>query len=431
MYIGIDFGSSFLKFACIRASGEVDYTRRIPTIRAELEPYRAEYCLPIMIEAIRTYIDEVIVSGEAVEGILISTQMHGYVLRSAAGDSRYISWQDELATQPWAGSTSFAQLQQLGAAQGLCCSGLPLKPELALCSLYARVCRGEQTVSGSELFTLGSYLIAQLCGKNVTHITNAAPTGLYDLQAGRWNTPLLESVGFGGLRLPTVCREIRPCGTYRGIPIYPDVGDQQASLLGAGLRPGQINVNLGTASQVAMLCDDYDMLSERGGEELRPFFWGKYLRTVSKLSGGRSLQVIVDFLRSTAAFVLGQDVEDAALWQRIAGVAPDDRAGLQVSTGFFSTQLFPGGTISEINAYNFTPENLIRGAFTDLAAQFGRVIARLDPNHQAAEILLSGGRLDELILPYLQRDPVCGSYSIVVADHGEAIFRGLARMLIY
>lgn len=430
MYIGIDFGSSFLKFACIHASGDVFNIRRIPTIRAELEAVRAEYCLPTMIEAIRTYIDEAIASGEAVEGILISTQMHGYVLRSAAGDSHYVSWQDELATQPWGESTSFEQMRQSGVSHHLRCSGLSLKPELALCSLYARICRGEQIVSGSELFTLGSYLIAQLCGQNVTHITNAVPTGLYNLQADRWNVPLLDAVGFAGLRLPTVCRDIRPCGTYRGVPIYPDVGDQQASLLGAGLRPGQINVNLGTASQVALLCDSYCAVPESGVEELRPFFGEKYLRTVSKLSGGRSLQVIADFLRNIAAFVTGQYADDAAIWQLIAQVAPDDCDGLRVSTGFFATQLFPGGTITGINACNLTPENLIRGAFIDLAAQFGRVIARLDPNHEAVEILLSGGRLDELILPYLQKDAICGSYSIVMADNGEAIFHGLAKMLL-
>jgi len=429
MYIGIDFGSSFLKFARIHALGEVCDVRRVSTVRAELEPSRAEYCLPAMIDAIRAYIDEVMTGDVPVDGILISTQMHGYVLRSAAGDSHYVSWQDELAMQPWGESTPFEQLRQCGVPHHLRSSGLPLKPELALCSLYARICRGEQAIAGSELFTLGSYLIAQLCGSNVTHITNAAPTGLYNLQAGAWNRPLLDAVGFSDLRLPTVCREISPCGTYRGVPIYPDVGDQQASLLGAGLRPGQININLGTASQVAMLCDAYRDVQGSGIEELRPFFGEQCLRTVSKLSGGRSLQVIVDHLRTTASFVTGQVCDDAAIWQLIAQIAPEDTDGLRVGTGFYATQLFPGGVITGINACNLTPENLIRGAFADLASQFGRVIAHLDPNHSAAEILLSGGRLGELILPYLQRDAVCGSYSIVMADNGEAIFRGLGKML--
>ena len=38
--------------------------------------------------------------------------------------------------------------------------------------------------------------------------------------------------------------------------------------------------------------------------------------------------------------------------------------------------------ITGINACNLTPENLIRGAFADLASQFGRVIAHLETTHE-------------------------------------------------
>lgn len=293
MYVGIDFGSSFLKFAQLSEDGQIRNVHRLPTLRSGNEAQRAEYLLSPMIDAVHRYIDDTIAAAdEPVRGILISTQMHGYVLRTVDGDSHYISWQDELSMLPIHGETPFERLGALGVDALLQDSGLRRKSELALCSLFTRVCRGEQQVEGSELFTLGSYLIADLCGCNLTHITNAAPTGLYDLHTRTWNQPLLHAVGFTGLRLPEVSENVTPCGTYSGVPVYPDVGDQQASLLGAGLAAGQISINLGTHRRFHHR-EDSQKTYDTEIAETRPFFNGHYLRTVSKLSGGRSLQVVV------------------------------------------------------------------------------------------------------------------------------------------
>ncbi len=431
MVIGIDFGSSFLKFAQLGDDGSVADIRRMPTRRVSSpDPRRAEYALAEMMEAAQAYIDTVMERGTIPTGILISTQMHGFVLREADGRvSNYISWQDELSLEAHHGETPYARLHALVDDMLLRGSGIHLKTELALCSLYARAFRGEVHPTDAELFTLGSYLIHLLCGRNITHLTNAAPTGMYDLRAHCWNQPLLDAVGFTGLRLPEVTDAMRPCGHYRGIPIYPDVGDQQASLLGAGLHPGQISINLGTASQVSILTDTYDESYFTGVEELRPFFGGQYLRTVSKLSGGRSLQVLVEFIRQTVAFATGELPDNAAVWDKIGALAHADSEGLCVSTGFFPTQLFPTGSIQGIDAQNLTPQNLLRGAFADLADRFGRIIDQLDPQRETDEILLSGGRLSELILPYLEADAVCGRYSITIADTGEAIFAGLKQAI--
>ena len=428
MYIGIDCGSSFLKFARLCEGGPEKETR-IATVRLpDADARRAEYALEPVVSAVRDYIDEAIDSGARVDGILFSTQMHGCVLRGADGaPSPYISWQDELVMEETAEGIPFETLRRL-AAPYLAASGMCLKPEMALCSLYARARRGERSLAGGELYTLGSCLIAALCGRNVTHETNAAPTGLYDLRAHRWNEPLLEAIGFDGLRLPQVETGVRPCGTYRGVPIYPDVGDQQAALLGAGLLPGQISVNLGTASQVSVLAPSWDGGRDGLCGEIRPFFGGTYLHTVSKLSGGRSMQVIVEFLRRTVELFTGTAPEVSAMWERIGMIEPADGAGVRAATGFYETQMFPGASVAGLDACNFTPENLLRAAFADLAAQFGRVIGQLDPDGRASQILLTGGRMSAQIAPYLRLDAVCGRYPIVSSDTGDAVFRGLCRL---
>ncbi|MBR2341451.1 MAG: hypothetical protein IKA72_03490 [Clostridia bacterium] len=190
--------------------------------------------------------------------VFFSVQMHGYVLlKDGVAVSNYISWRDErgAAVQP-----AFTLTKEYG---------VDIKPNLPRLSLQT------QTVEFDEFCTLGSYLVYRLTGKNETHISDAAPSGFYNV--------CLREREQTAFKLPTPSYEIKPVGHYLDTAIYTPVGDQQASILGSVGRcfDGYV-LNLGTAAQLCEIANGF----VSGEFESRPYFDGKTLCTVTRLIGG-------------------------------------------------------------------------------------------------------------------------------------------------
>lgn len=302
-YIGLDLGSSYTKIALV-SGGKVMREQRLATPPGER---RAEQRYEVDAEDYWQQIYGLLCdyAAEGAEGILLSTQMHGYVLTDA--DFRpltpYVSWQDGL------GKKHFAECCQAFDAAAVEPSGVPLKPNLALCALWARQCEGETIPAGARLCTLGGYIIGRLTGRHVCHMTNAAPTGLADVRGGGWNRPTIERAGLGALMLPEIALTPEPVGTWRGIPVYPDMGDQQVCAAGAGLtQAGRLHVSVGTAGLIGLLTEEWGS----GAYENRPWLWpGRYLRTVSGLPGGRNVAALKDEMARS----LPQAVPEDAMWR--------------------------------------------------------------------------------------------------------------------
>lgn len=281
-FIALDLGSSFTK-AAVLADGCVLAERQLPAL-APLAGGQGRFEIDAeqYFRQVRTLLDELLDAAPA-EGVLLSTQMHGYVLTDE--DNRpvtpFVSWQDKL------GGLHLPAISRVITAQDVLPSGVPLKGNLALCSLLARQAEGFSLPANVRFHTLGGYVIARLCGAHVCHITNAAPTGLADVRRAGWNAALLEKAGLSGLRMPDVLPSLTPVGCYRGVPLYPDVGDQQACAYGAGLSPDtSLHVNIGTAGLLGALSAEFAV----DGFESRPWLEpGLYLRTVSGLMGGRNV----------------------------------------------------------------------------------------------------------------------------------------------
>jgi hypothetical protein len=70
------------------------------------------------------------------------------------------------------------------------------------------------------------------------------------------------------------------------------VGDQQASLLGAGLQLGNVVVNIGTGGQIAGLHKESDGF---GKYQIRPYFFGQRIRTITHLPSGRALKAFIEY----------------------------------------------------------------------------------------------------------------------------------------
>ncbi|MBE6695221.1 MAG: hypothetical protein E7587_02095 [Ruminococcaceae bacterium] len=207
----------------------------------------------------------------------ICVQMHGYLIKYQGGFSNYISWKDK---------RGLAYLNSVECRE-LFNNGTVLKANLPRVSLQSF-----PSLSGGEFFTLGSYITYVLTGKNETHITDACASGLFNADTCAPDNP------FEGLSLPTALGEIKSCGKYKGIEIYPPMGDHQVSFLGAGAFKGDAVLNLGTAAQLCALTDKSAECFE--GIEYRPYFVKKQrLATISGICSADK-EALISRIKDTA-----------------------------------------------------------------------------------------------------------------------------------
>ncbi len=394
--IGVDIGSSFLKSAVFSLEeGRILFGRSVPSFPRRENPN--PNCFEIPAEEIFCTVKELIDEAAAkapLDGILFSTQMHGFVYHTAGREDVYISWQDSrcLDALP-SGKSALDTLKDQLPEEIMKPCGVPLKPSLGLCNLYAFLYGENPPPADGELFTLGSYLIWRLGGHNRCHITNAAPLGLVDIKQGRYCREILHLAGLTQISLPEIVPEdFTCCGTYQThgqtIPLFPDYGDQQVCILGSMAPKGDGVVNIATASQVS--CNTAEFVP--GDYEVRPFFEHTYLNTVSNMPGGRNLAVLIDFYRECAKQLCGQEVSIKDAWAALQNGAGAKADGLLVDSLFYPTETkFDGGSISNITPDNFTPSGVLAAAYENMASVYAEHLPRVCGGKMPQALTFLGG----------------------------------------
>lgn len=270
----IDIGSTNIKWAVDDNNSNLKVSK---TAFPQSKPLPLPF-FEIEIDKITDIICDIINNAEDIKNILISTQMHGYVLTDENNNPviDYISWQDERA--------SLVQYPYKIPKE----QGVDLKPNLPRASVYAiSQLNPEIYQKVHEFFTLGSYISYYLTKNNTTHITDAAPSGYYNVV-----TRQAEKTQF---RLPQASYDVEIVGRYKDINVFSPVGDQQAAILGCGAQTDTYILNLGTAGQLCAINDTFI----KGDFESRPYFNNRTLCTVTRLMGGK-------FIKNYQ----GQDLED-------------------------------------------------------------------------------------------------------------------------
>lgn len=400
-YVAIDIGSSFIKSAILDTGNFEIVGHKTVSMPPRLSnqdkcfEVDAEFIFVSVKNLIDCYLDE---HGSEIIGILFSTQMHGFVLADEQGIpiTNYVSWQDErcLDEMPNNGKTYLQYLETILSREDMKESGVYLKAPLALCNLFTLLCQGFMIPKDTHFCTLGSYIIFRLTGRNVCHLTNAAPTGFADVVNQRWNKKIINKVNCDRLLFPELKKSLDACGDYiyknKNVPIYPDIGDQQACVLGCMARPEQdININIGTAAQIAVIRRQFG--SAYG--EIRPFFDDCYLNTISRMPGGRNLDVLIEFLQDVGENVFNVTLTKSAIWDKIIYLASNsDAKGLKVDTSFFKTMGSDFGVITNINDTNISVGTLFTAAFEDFATTYDKYINKLCSERTSIErIVFSGG----------------------------------------
>jgi xylulokinase len=230
----------------------------------------------------------------SIDRIYVSGQMGGYVIEEF-GKFEIVSWQDKRTLEQKYEKEKFELELMFRKSSAFKETGSELRPGLPFLSLAITKPYSRYPNTHSPFRSVISFVTSYLTDFKVNdmHITDAAASGLYNLKSKAWDDELICMLD-KSLNLPTVHSDVTRIGyssKFR-FDVFTGVGDQQASLYGTAMAPGKIVVNIGTGGQVAGF---QEHSQPKGNFQVRPYFEGKEIRTITHLPSGRALRAFVEF----------------------------------------------------------------------------------------------------------------------------------------
>lgn len=429
--LGLDIGSSSIKGAVLDLdTGTVhsivkepfpDPLPGLPTGWYEVDPLEVA-------RRTQRVIEQLLEIAPDAKSAYFCGQMGGVVLVDANNRpvTNYLSWRDQRTLSPHPGGGDF--LQEIQRRIGLLrsfegdtssadapCSlmtqlGNELKPGSAT-SLLFWLRESAQLPPGARPSTIGDFVIAHLSG-NRPRMEQTQAIGLVDLQLNGWNTQVFEHLGLDSLDWGEMARIDQPVAhcsiNGQSLALFPTLGDQQCALRGAGLKLGDLSVNVSTGSQVSCVTREF----VPGPYQSRYFFGGHYLNTITHLPAGRSLNALVDLLTemqrpraevsATPTVASSHPIDQSSSqnnqptspWPYIAhsaANASDGAGGLRLNLSFFDGPLGREGQLTGMTTENLTIGNLFRAAFESMAETYDRLARILWPSCDWQRVVLSGG----------------------------------------
>lgn len=395
--IAIDCGASFLKGAVMDENGKI-----LSQEKYAADSFAADTAIGRILCGVKLLLER-LSEGLTQFGLAVSNEMHGFLLTDPEGApiTDYISWQKEWAGIPCGAATYLELFRRRVSPDDILSTGMQAKAGLPSTNLFYLISSKKlRTDRAVRLYTLGDYLLRTLSGREpCIHPTNAAATGLFELKENRWNERLLRGIGADFVLCPPTAESGAVLSfEWMGKQIYapPAIGDQQASLLGAGLEDdGSLSVNLGTGSQISVACGLPELSSLY---QSRPFFKGLYLKTIPHIPAGRALNVYVRFLKEILTGLTGKEPEDGQLWEYILKSAAKIRENeepdcLKVDLSYFSNAVTDHtlGSIQGINESNLHTGPLFWAAFRQMAENYYVLSQRLLDGAGPKRLVFTGG----------------------------------------
>jgi sugar (pentulose or hexulose) kinase len=382
-FIGIDAGTSFIKGALIDLDAlALRRTERapFPEFAGGLPAGHCEADPRAVMEAVEELLARLTRDAPPIEGVVLCGQMQGFVLVNGRGEavSNYVSWLDRRVT-----AAEFGELAALVTPAERSELGNEFRPGIALPLLYWLKRHGRLPAGDATPVSIADFIAGQLCGTQPPmEPTQAAAFGALKLGTLRWHEEVIGKLGLESLRWPEVVPPGTPAGMWRGAPCYATAGDQQCAIAGALTAEGELSVNIGTGSQVSLITGSAD----GGAHHTRPYFDGRFIRTVTHIPGGRSLGALVGLLTG-----LGGPVGDAA-WERIqAAVREVPSTDLRADMAFLPGPCGDSGSLANLHEGNMTAGHVFRAAFEAMARNHAECARRLDPGGTARRAVFSGG----------------------------------------
>lgn len=297
------------------------------------------------------------------DAIGITGQMHGilYLDKNNTPCSPLMIWQDERGNEVFENGETYAQyLTRV--------TGISASSGFGLTTHFYNLKNNLVPQNAVMLCTIHDYLASLITStKPVTHSSDGASLGFFDLENLRFDNVALEKAGINPCFLPEVIKGTECIGKTTcdflpdNIPVAVAIGDNQASFLGSVAEPeNSVLVNVGTGSQVSFLTKT--VTSVKCGE-IRPLTDDSYIYVGSSLCGGRAYAILKSFFSMCATMLNGSADNLYEKMDKLSETNFTISDKLNVNCEFCGTRENPTkrGFIDNISAENFTPENLICG----------------------------------------------------------------------
>lgn len=316
----------------------------------------------IIIDTVKTAVKEVC-ADITPDAVGVTGQMHGilYLDKNNKPCSPLMIWQDERGNEIYKNGETYAEYLTKT-------TGIKAASGFGLTTHFYNLVNNTIPENAVMLSTVHDYLVGILTDKKpITHSSDAASLGFFDLKKLCFSQSALQKVGIEKNFLPEVITGTSQAGTTHcdflpdGIPVGVAIGDNQASFFGSVAEPEKsVLVNVGTGSQVSFVTTD--TVAPPCGE-IRPLTENDYLFVGSSLCGGRAYAILKNFF-ALCADMLGGNKD--GLYKKMDSLSENIFSltdELTVNCEFCGSREnpFKRGSIENIGDENFTPEKLICG----------------------------------------------------------------------
>ena len=323
-----------------------------------------------IIETVKSAIKDV-TEDTVIHAVGVTGQMHGvlYLDKNLEPCSPLMIWQDERGNEIYRDGLTYAEFLTKE-------TGIKAASGFGLTTHFYNSVNNEVPENAVMLCTVHDYLVSVLTKeKPVTHSSDGASLGLYDLKENKFDEKALEIAGIGKSFLPQVIKTTALAGKTAcdflpaGIPVAVAIGDNQASFLGsvADFRTSLL-VNVGTGSQVSFVTEKVETTA---CGEIRPLTDDKYIFVGSSLCGGRAYAILKEFFEKCSRIFGGSRENLYSLMDSAAQRVSETDDLPTVNCQFCGTRENPKlrGSIENIGIFNFTPENLIYGTLKGVSSE--------------------------------------------------------------
>ncbi len=383
-----DFGASRIK-SVIFQTDEKEFLNFYSTAGAALENIN-EVPINFFLDSFKKHINYHENQKIKIDAINICSEMHGYVLAkdlNKLDKEFYVSWRSEKRIKQKEDLEYFFSSSDFEKATGMTPkNGLPV----------FNIRSHENFEKKSFFLTLPECLISAH-GKWNGKIskTIAAASGLYDIESNNWIYAIRNNKN---ISLPIVSSKIDE--TYGSInlkdtsaPVYGCIGDLQACFYSLGLKDSEININLGTGSQVSSLKQGKNF-------EIRPLFDGNNFFSITHIPCGRALNMLSEFFNN----IYSHDKKNKNFfWDLFFSKSNLENKG-KIPVDF---NIFKGPyksinqeKILEIIDINFDPKILIDNIKFSLISQYSKIINYHKESGKKIRKIIITGSLGEKIIDF-------------------------------
>jgi xylulokinase len=200
---------------------------------------------------------------------------------------------------------------------------------------------------------------------------------------------------------------------FGGSPVFTPVGDQQASLLGVGLREDEVAVNVGTGGQVARILREFSYGTHY---QTRPYFEDLFLATITHLPAGRLVAEYFKIWTQSFKFSFREFLEFSSPQVAIPASIPPLELDVNNKKAL----------VDASRAHMHVPHSLPTELSKTLAAIYARAIEEVDPGGKK-KIVFAGG-LGSAFADLQRRISKATHREIRVSSSLESTISGLSKL---